>query len=290
MAERSRFAAVFFATVLFAATPLTSFAQRTLLTPNAADPLTTLLDHLQNNLNDFKRTVPSFFCNEHIVSEMTSGPSVGPHHTITEATFRIRRVEDPIDPDDFTDSRDNITQHNQLQESRIITMVNGRSTVGEKARVEAPFSVFGLFSGGLNRVSTSGTACFSYQLRPARTGHKKDKIEIDFATLPSQRLTDCPYKEKATGRALIDPTTLQVVRLENTTVDAGGTWNYVIDYAPVGLGGKTFNLPTTITSTESNPILTQSNRGLAPTTVTYHLVSRYTNYHLRTVTSKILIP
>jgi hypothetical protein len=294
MVENSRFAAAVFAVILIAATPLASAAQTQPAAPSAAtDPLADLIAHLQDNINDFKRTVPSFFCNEHIVSEMTSGIATGSQRTIIDATFRIRRAEDPKDPDDAADAADNITQHNQLQESRVITMINGKSTAGEKARADAPFSVFGLFSGGLSRVSTAGNACFSYQLRPARPGHKGDKIEIDFVTLPQQMLTNCPYKEKATGRALIDPATLQVVRLENMTVDADGTWNYAIDYAPVALGGKTFNLPTTITSTESNQVATQGNPALhlPPTTVvTYHLVSRYTNYHLRAVTSKIVLP
>jgi hypothetical protein len=290
MVEKSRFTAAFFAAILLITAPLVSTAQ----TPPDTAALTALLAHLQDNINNFNHTLPSFFCNEHIVSKITSGPAIGgSHRTIVDATFRIRRADDPKDPDDADDSRDNVTQRNQLQESRVLTMINGKSTAGEKTSANAPFSVFGLFSGALSRVSTAGTACFSYQLHPARPGHKRDKIEIDFATLPQQMLTRCPYKETASGRAFIDPTSLQVVSLENMTVDANGTWNYVIDYAPVALGGKTFNLPTTITSTDSNPVHIQGNLALrqpASTLATYHLVSRYTNYHLRTVTSRIIIP
>jgi hypothetical protein len=80
------------------------------------------------------------------------------------------------------------------------------------------------------------------------------------------------------------------VRIENTTVDKRGTWNWTIDYSPVNLGGNEFWLPATITSSnlsEGEKMVLPSG-WTAQTTVRHKLVAKYSDYHLRTVKSRVI--
>jgi hypothetical protein len=275
-------------------------------TKAADDTLDSILAALEANVADYSHSVPSFLCKEHVVSEMEPvSNAFGFLRTVTDSIFRVRRT---IDSDG----------QGHLDESRVVTAVDGRpppaSVTEETAELNplnAPMSVFGIFSGGLNLVSTFGKACFRYKLHPARKGHPGDKIVIDFESLPvRERDSVCPYTEKISGRAFIQPSAMRVVRMEAKMLDhemrpgLKETWDWTIDYAPVMLGGKSFWMPTDIHSkavpnsgADTAPSSgggtgrrgggTTINPGQMPLP-TYTLEAKYSDYHRLTVVSRIV--
>ncbi|HEY0265058.1 MAG TPA: hypothetical protein VGC07_11110 [Granulicella sp.] len=273
------------AVLLAAAAPLAVSQQPP---ANQSPELTSLLAHLSDNVDELNRTLPSLSCTEHVVSEMTPPPTgTGTLRITTDSIFRIRREDDPPDPNE-PDGPNNITRFNPLQESRVVQRVNGRPTGSEKAPFDTPYVVFGIFSGGLARVSTAGNACFSYHLRR----NDATRIVISYESWPPEsRSADCPYTERISGEATIDPNGYRVLHLEDTTHDKSGLWTWSIDYAPVALGGHSFWLPTVLRSTNTserevmNPL-----PGKRPITniITHSLTAHYADYHLRSVTSHII--
>jgi hypothetical protein len=262
--------------------------------------LDSILQRLDANLRDYETGVPSFFCKEHALSELQLGADTSTYRrTVADSTFRVHRTSDPGQPV-------------QLQESRIVNVIDGKPQTNDAAQIDSPLAVFGVFSGALKLVSTSSRACFQYRLHPPR---KSAPITIDFSSLPAKdRAPGCQYTEKTSGKALIDPATMRVVHIETRTSDHEilpsllGDWDWSIDYARVALNGKTFWLPSTIRST-ATPESTNSTAEGAPATParittasntppsttmsskaapTYHLLETFTGYHLLTVESRIL--
>lgn len=258
--------------------------------------LASILAHLDDNIDDFNRTVPSFLCKESVTSEMDPGPSGTALRTSTTSTFLVRRSDDPDEP--VGDSKDP-TETIQFHESRIVKSIDangfkpeeGAKKADDPVNMNNPYVVFGIFSGGLTRVSTPGEACFHYRLEPTHRGNDSGHIVIDFASWPHNDLAhNCPYSDQISGRAVVDPTSMRVVHLENTTVDATGTWTWSVDYSPIALSGKTFWVPATIhsqdvtvTDTPQDPVLHASNK----TTVTHRLVARYSDYRERGATPPV---
>ena len=126
-----------------------------------------------------------------------------------------------------------------------------------------------------------------YALQPARTGQAFSPYVVQFISLPGSRgRSDCVLKEEGTGRVLIDPASMQIKRMElmapHHVILPGmvGVWKISIDYAPVLLGGQSFWMPSTITSTAT------PNDGFDSTT--WSFIARYSNYHKLEVTSHIL--
>jgi hypothetical protein len=94
----------------------------------------------------------------------------------------------------------------------------------------------------------------------------------------------CPGPEPQSGRAWIDPVNFHLVHIEAAVpnhVDNNGThelWTWTADFAPVDLDGKTFWLPSTISSRA------EANNGFA----VWAFTATYTNYHRLTVKSRII--
>jgi hypothetical protein len=239
-----------------------------------------ILQRLQENLDQYKALVPSFFCDEHVVSKKSPDPQHGDR--VTDSTFRLKWVA-IAEPDS-----DAI-----LQESREIKMVNGRPANGTV--LSGPTSLRGAFSGGLALVSLSQQACMRYTLKPIKPNHPKDPIVVQFVGVPaSLRPYDCLMQEEISGRVSIDPATMQIKRMEfhaphhlivpegytwdvHPILQVVGTWDLSIDYAPVLLGGKSFWLPTKISETMI---------GTVGGVWTYD--ATYRNYHKLEVTSRIV--
>lgn len=230
-----------------------------------------ILLRLENNLRHYEAQVPDLFCKEHVVSSMAYGQKH--QDTVTDSVFRLKRVPNPH-------------QATTLVESREIKAINGTPAEGE--RINGPSILSGVFSGGLDIVSLNQKICMRYTLAPINPEHSGDPYVIDFATLARNHPpSGCILKEDGTGRIFIDPATMQVTRMELTVPNhtiipaVVGTWKISIDYAPIPLGGQTFWMPRTITSTAT------PNEDVDDPTV-WSFRARYADYHKLEVTSRIL--
>jgi hypothetical protein len=247
-----------------------------------APTLDDILSALENNLHHYDTGVPSFFCDEHVVSTMAPGPKK--QNATTESTFRLKRV---LNPDHKT----------TLEESREVKTIDGHPASGDEFVV--PALVRGAFSGGLSIVSLSQKTCMHYTLEPIKPNSPREPYVVEFSSLPSnERPTNCLLQEDGSGRIFIDPGTMEIKRMElaapHHTVFAAtktangfnippiiGAWDLSVDYSPILLGGQSFWLPATITSS------TISTSGVPSKTV-WSFLATYRNYHKLEVTSRIL--
>jgi hypothetical protein len=255
---------------------------------NPALMLDDILARLESNLHTYETTVPSFFCDEHVVSQVV--PSIGNQDTVSDGIFRLKRITNP----------DNSIS---LDESRQIRTVNGKPADADD--LNGPMVIKGAFSGGLAIVSLSQKACMRYSLRPIKPGHPDAPYIVQFESLyESKHPARCLLQEEGSGRVFIDPHTMQITHIELTAprhvlyqpspsfigrigVDpapAMGIWTVSVDYAPVPLGGRIFWMPSTIASTTSN----QNIPGAA--LAVWSFKAHYSNYHKLEVTSRIVPP
>jgi len=150
-----------------------------------------------------------------------------------------------------------------------------------------PVVLGGVFSGGLDAVSLRQKTCMSYTLQPIELGRQNTLYVIQFTTQPdAKHRSECVLKEEGTGRVFVDPSTMQVTRMEliapNHHINPTeiGTWYISIDYAPTVFAGQTFWMPTTITSTETPAD--------AYTPTVYSFSATYTDYHKLEISSHIV--
>ena len=236
-----------------------------------------ILQRLEANLNHYDTGVPSFFCDEHVISKME--PGVRDQDTITDSVFRLKRTADS----DHTTA---------LVESREIKSVNGKPPT--KRDLKGPTLVSGVFEGGLAVVSHNQTSCMRYDLQRIDRKRPTDPYIVRFATaLTSENSADCLLQEKSKGRVFIDPASMQITHLELTTprhtIIPGNAYesavvgkrDLTVDYAPVLLGGQSFWMPTTIISRNVGGV------GTFDVTV-WSFQATYRNYHRLEVTSRIL--
>ena len=230
-----------------------------------------ILQRLEDNLNDYDSKVPSFFCDEHVVSYVVPGNSR--QNTVTDSVFRLKRVP----------QRDHTTA---LEESRTVKTVNGKPATSED--LSGPTVLSGAFEGGLAVVSMNQRSCMSYKLDRIRTGRPAASYVIHFSTEPNPpKSADCLLVERTKGEALIDPTSLQITHLELTTPhhaisnDLKGERIITVDYMPVQLDSRTFWMPTTIASR----VAADANTFHA---TTWSFKATYRNYHKLEVTSRIV--
>jgi hypothetical protein len=271
-------------------------------TKPASNTLDSILAALDANVASYSRSVPSFFCNERVDSEMEPAPGPGgTRRAVIDATFRVRRSTDA-------------DGHTTFKESRSLKSIDGKPPPADadSSGLIGPVAVFGIFSYGINLVSASGEACFRYRLHPRRKNHPGDTIVIDFEDLPQrERAADCPSNGELSGRAFINPSNLRMLRLETKTRDHTSvegikeTWDWKVDYAPITLSGKTYWMPTAIHSKSvsdeaAGPGVAIGGGGrrgggstatMGPSAgrpLTYTLEARYSDYHLLTVSSRIV--
>jgi hypothetical protein len=235
-----------------------------------------ILQRLEANLNHFDTSVPSFFCDEHVISKVESDQSN--RDTVTDSIFRLKRT---VNPDHTT----------TLVESRDIKTVNGKPATSQS--MDGPSLLRGAFEGGLDVVSANQTSCMHYELQRINSKHSGEPYRIRFSTaLKPQNSASCLLQEKSTGHALIDPASLQITHLEITTprhtIIPGNAYVspvigkrvLTVDYAPVVLGGETFWLPSAIT-------MHASSAASFHVTV-WSFQASYRNYHRLEVKSRIL--
>jgi hypothetical protein len=261
---------VFWLAVLATAVPLPAQQRKT-------PALEEILRQLETNLDQYDASVPSLFCDEHVVSQVF--PGLRSQNTITDSVFRLKRV---------------VAAHNTttLDESRDVKTVNGRPAKSQE--LGGPSVLSGIFEGALSVVTMSQSACMNYTLEGSRGKDPAAPYVIRFASvITPQNAANCLLQEDGKGRVLIDPATLEVTRLELTTphhtiIPGGpytspvkGEWVLSVDYAPVPLGGRTFRLPAVITSRET------SGGGTFHQTV-WSFRATYRNFHKLEVSSRIV--
>lgn len=243
-----------------------------------------ILQRLQENVEQYQAQVPSFFCDEHVVSTMIPDP--GHESRVTDATFRLKRALDPA-----------VAGRMVLEESHEVKLVNGEAAAGEL--VGGPAFLRGAFSNGLAMVSASQQACMRYTLKSMAKNKPGDLITIQFASVSARvRASTCGMQEDVSGHVLIDPEMMQVTHLEftaprhiigtatNPTHYGVGTesnwimgrWDVMVEYAPILLDGKSFWLPTKISDRMRSDLVV--NR--------WSYDATYSNYHKLEVKSRIL--
>ena len=237
--------------------------------PTPEPTLDEVLTAVYNNLQNYISSVPNLLVDEHVVSSVT-GKAVVSTVSTTNSIFRLRRVDTIFGVTSLVETRD-------IKDGQ--ARGNGQSLSG-------PSIVNGIFSSGTSDLSLDLKRCYDYRLETNRQLHRKAVLIVNYTgkTMPPTD-AECPVTEPVNGRAFIDPSTMQVVRAEQTLpkheLNPGirGSWTWSVDYTPVTLNNKIFWLPETITSESS----TIDSGGIQ-----WSFVATYRNYHLLTVSSKIL--
>jgi hypothetical protein len=224
-----------------------------------------ILQRLQENLNQYDSAVPSFFCDEHVVTSARRRGDRG--GAVTDSTFLVKRIPG-------SDDKMN------LQESREVKTVSGKPATADS--IGGGFLIEGAFSNDLALVSLSQQACMDYSLKSINPDHSKDPILVEFASVAAgERSPACLMQEDVSGSVLIDPETTQVTRMQfhaphHIIGKEMGSLDVTVEYAPVELDGKSFWLPKSI------------SERMADSLFSWTYVATYLNYHKMEVTSRIL--
>jgi hypothetical protein len=227
-----------------------------------------LLSRVETNTEQYKATVPNFFCDEHIISQEHRDGKLK-HETAIDAVFRVTRSPPPSDA---------------LEESREIKAINGEPSTTKKLNM--PLSFSGGFSGALAKfLSAEHRQCFDYQ--PDRSASVSPGTEA-FTFTARQTAAKLPVcssiQPGTTGRFVIDSATTQVTHIERTVPNPIGRDQSVlgtaaVDFTPITLNGKSFWLPSTITAFTTE----------TPKTSAFHFTAKYSNYH-HFAASSIILP
>ncbi|WP_158942007.1 hypothetical protein [Granulicella sp. S190] len=231
------------------------------------DPaLEQILTRVEANTDRYKASVPSFFCDEHIVSQELHDGSVK-HETTIEALFRVTRSSSPLQT---------------LEESREVSTINGRPSGGKK--LDMPISFSGGFSRALTKfLSAEHRQCFNYDPDPSSLPPGTEAFTFTANEGASGQPGCSSIQAGTTGKFVIDSSTWQVTHIERTVPHPIGKDSAVrgtasVDFAPVTLNGKTFWLPLTVTA-----FTTETSR-----TNAFRFTATYANYHRFAATSSIV--
>jgi len=165
-----------------------------------AEPnLDEILRHLENNFIQYHASIPSFFCDEHVVSGIRRGST--PLEVIrADSIFRLKR--------------EGSGKRTRLIESREIKTVNGKPAKESEA-LRGPALLSGAFNIATAMIAYDEKPCFTYRLSESRRHHQ---YVIEYATkTPNQRDKRCAVTEPTSGRAFVDPATMQITRIEART-------------------------------------------------------------------------
>ena len=237
---------------------------------HAQQPVPTLgqiLTHIEANTEQYKASVPSFLCDEHIVSQEIHDGKIR-HETTVEALFRVTRSP---------------SQRGVLEESREVT-VDGKPA--GNSRLKMPIAFTGGFSGALEKfLSADHRQCFDFAPDPAAPKPKAGTAAFIFtAREAAAKDPSCAsIQPGTTGKFVIDSATLQVTHIERTVPypigkdrDVLGTAS--VDFAPVTLSDKSFWLPFMVSASTSE----------TPKTTAFRFTAHYSNYHRFAASSTIL--
>ncbi|MDQ2834197.1 MAG: hypothetical protein M3Y50_10705 [Acidobacteriota bacterium] len=226
-----------------------------------------MLSRVEANAEQYKSTVPSFLCDEHITSQELHDGKLK-HATTADALFRVTRSSSPGAPPD---------------ESRQVTSIDGKPSTEKKLKLPITFS--GGFGGALAKyLSAERHQCFDYQPDPAYTGPAGTN---GYTFIPRPAAANEPVCASilpgTTGKFVVDTTSMQVLHIERTVPhpvgrDHGVLGTVAVDFAPVTLNGAVFRLPRTISAFTSE----------TPKTDAFQFTAQYTHYHRFAASSTIL--
>jgi hypothetical protein len=236
----------------------TAFAQQP---PPALDQL---LSRVEINTEQYKDTVPSFVCDEHITSQERRDGKLK-HETTIDALFRVTRSGET------------------LEESREVKAINGEPSSTKKLNM--PISFSGGFSGALAKfLSAERRQCFDYRPDPSAPASSDTEAFTFTANEAAAKQPACStIQPGTTGRFVVDSATMQVTHIERTVPNPIGRDQSVlgtaaVDFTPVTLNSKSFWLPSTITAFTTE----------AQKTSAFRFTAKYSNYHRFSASSTIL--
>jgi hypothetical protein len=241
-------------TLLFLAIP--SFAQQ--------PTLDAVLTRLQQNATIYTLSLPDFFVDESFHSQEFYGASQRQNMT-TVSTLRV------------THKPGEANKPAKTIELREVHTFNKRPAHGDQ--VKGPIVLKGSFDTALTMFTAAHVTCFTYELLPP-----PDPQHLLLSFTAKDSVTDnCPATIIGeTGRALLNPQTMQPLHIERAVPHAEGagqgTFLWSIDFAPTTLGDRVFNMPTSIRTKLFSKYSTHF----------FQTDATYTNYHHLTVSSTIL--
>jgi hypothetical protein len=238
----------------------------------AMPTLDQVLTGVHNNFLAYLSSVPNLFAEEHVVSSAHDGLMLNSGGT-TDSIFRMRRGA----------IKDNMIE---LIESREAKGKHG-GAAGSEQEVNGPSVAVGLFSYGAMDFSPDLKNCYDYRLesKPQQLRHTP-VVVVDYVLRePLEANSHCPVTEPVSGRAFVNPATMQIVRVEQRRPQHEvyprqiGVWSWSVDYGLADLDGRAFWLPETISAQSTS----STGRRME-----WSFVATYRNYHLLTVHSTIL--
>ncbi|MBZ5494096.1 MAG: hypothetical protein LAO76_24500 [Acidobacteriia bacterium] len=210
-----------------------------------------ILPRVQDHVKEFESSLPDFICDEKITSkELMGGTTI--HETDIDSTFRGTQNRDK-NPDG---------KYEPFTEWRDIQTIDGRPAP-KGQQLTGPF----LFGGGFSSIlveifSPENSRYFNYKVIGTDKVDKKTAVLIKFETKKDQQallhreLFGSQYVMKGSGKAWIDPSSMNVLRLEIQYLDPPmpeGVLSLAVDYAPVVIQKKTFWMPRTVTAEQTIP-------------------------------------
>jgi len=247
-----------------------------------------VLTRVAANFHTYVTSIPNIYAEEQLTTNMDNKLGIGGANSsrgaAADSIYSLRHETSP-------DGKP------RLVESRELKSIDHKPVAAD-AKLQTPVMEVDIFSYGASFLSPALAVCYDYKLKINQHLQKRPALIVEYTAKRFMKRSACPVFEPHSGRAFIDPDTMQVLRMEQTRPehpvgdilkatpfhsqfedDATGTWTWAVDYAPVELDGKTFWLPKTISAT------TTTNH---TPTVHWSFLATYRNYHLLTVKSKVL--
>jgi len=242
-----------------------------LLTAQPARSLEATLKKVQANVASFEAQLPDFVADEKIVSRNLVSKRVTREVTYDSVFTAVQKKNRMFS---FTESRE-------------VRKRNGHAAETEEA-LHGPFLFTGGFSSILHSTFAAQNGQFhTYRLKGTQTIDKRKTVLIEFATIPDQASLKLDwlgktFYETASGRAWVDPVTLEVIRLERVYRDLPSpavSLTVMVDYKPVPIDGRMFNMPRRVAAEELTDKSKKRTRGV--------FVAEYANYRRFQVSSGV---
>ena len=232
-----------------------------------------VLKRVQKNVAQFEASLPDFVCSENITSSKLSGETVS-KETVIESTFTGVQKKGKDGKMEYVETRE-------------LTAVDGKKAKkGQKPK--GPFLLGGGFSAVLSTTFNAQMATFrNYRLEPAESLDGKKAIVVAFSSKEGQTGIGAYFNRTTflvndSGKAWVDPESMQVVRLERDITNAPNpfpAWLMSVGFGPVSIGGKLFWMPKEVRSEIRRKGSDKPDRRFA---------AEYTNYRKFDVSSGIV--